>query len=526
MEPRRLQDLAFGLARSPLPYFAALSVWLLFLHEPWRDEAEHWLLVRDTPTMGAFFEALRYEGTPSLWHMLMMPLAKLGLPFMSARILHVAVAVAGVSAIWFLSPFSRREKWLLAFGYYTAYEFSAITRSYALFVLLLFVVARLDRERRARPILYALALAALANTTLHGLLIAAIVAAGYGLGLLRNRAWTRTVTVGAGLAVAGFALAAWQMRPPADLAPWLAHWHVMPPDDPPRVYDVVKSILEGFVPIPTTQQDFWNSSIFQALPASVMTLLAAGILAASFWTLRHQRDILWTYAAIMLVMQSLFVFKYYGGAHHAGLLFFVYLYCLWIVRARGPEAAIPPGGAGRSERAPDWRVRGQKALTFFVPVILALQVVAAGMAIERDARGQFSASGEAARFLEDHGLVGEDTFVAAYHSFAATGILAQLRDPDRQFFLVELNRSGTFTPWSAQWQASTHLSINEVLARVDAAAIGYDRVVLIINYDGTSPPGWVDGTTRLTWLTTIGAGVVGSLEEQFDIYIVQPPAPA
>src|SRR5436853_2707169 len=65
-------------------------------HEPWMDEAQAWLLAKDTSFKELFLKYLRYEGSPGLWHLILMIPAKLGLPYFSINILSAIFAATGV----------------------------------------------------------------------------------------------------------------------------------------------------------------------------------------------------------------------------------------------------------------------------------------------------------------------------------------------------------------------------------------------------------------------------------------------
>ena len=41
-------------------------------HEQWADEAQAWLLARDSSLFGLLFKNMRYEGHPPLWHLILM----------------------------------------------------------------------------------------------------------------------------------------------------------------------------------------------------------------------------------------------------------------------------------------------------------------------------------------------------------------------------------------------------------------------------------------------------------------------
>jgi len=55
--------------------YSAINIVVLIRHEPWEDEARAWLIARDLDLL-SIFKQMAYEGTPALWHMLLVPLAK------------------------------------------------------------------------------------------------------------------------------------------------------------------------------------------------------------------------------------------------------------------------------------------------------------------------------------------------------------------------------------------------------------------------------------------------------------------
>jgi hypothetical protein len=104
-------------------------------HEPWRDEADPWLYVRDAD-LAPILAWTRYAGLPALWFLCLAPPAKLGLPCASQKVLHIAIAAAAVGLMAARAPLSRLTKVLITFSYYFAYEYSVIIRSYAATVLI------------------------------------------------------------------------------------------------------------------------------------------------------------------------------------------------------------------------------------------------------------------------------------------------------------------------------------------------------------------------------------------------------
>src|SRR4030042_6089558 len=117
------KNASFGFAVFLILLYSAIQVLLLIHHEPWEDEARTWLIVRDLDIV-SIFNQMAYEGSPALWYMLLVPFAKIGLPYISEFILHLMIAIAAVTVFILYAPFSKITKILFIFSYYMAYEYS------------------------------------------------------------------------------------------------------------------------------------------------------------------------------------------------------------------------------------------------------------------------------------------------------------------------------------------------------------------------------------------------------------------
>src|SRR6202012_911792 len=76
-------------------YAAVVAMGIAF-HEPWADEAQAWLLARDQGFWHLMLHAIRYEGSPGLWHAFLWVLARMHVGYTGMRWVSGAVAVAGV----------------------------------------------------------------------------------------------------------------------------------------------------------------------------------------------------------------------------------------------------------------------------------------------------------------------------------------------------------------------------------------------------------------------------------------------
>ena len=69
--------------------YVGINLFLLSRHENWRDEAQAWQIAKNLG-LGGLFAQLRYEGHPCLWYLILMPFAKLGMPFSCMGLISLA----------------------------------------------------------------------------------------------------------------------------------------------------------------------------------------------------------------------------------------------------------------------------------------------------------------------------------------------------------------------------------------------------------------------------------------------------
>ncbi|MDR1564167.1 MAG: hypothetical protein LBS74_04330 [Oscillospiraceae bacterium] len=147
--------------------FAAMGLYSVINHEPWRDEAQAWLIARDC-TLPQLFEQISYEGHPALWHLILYPFAQGGASFWCIYAINGVFYIALLYLLFFKSPFSLWQSLAVAVASpVVCYSFEA--RSYMLMFLLLMLCAFLYPKRRERPILFAVSVLLLSNIHAHAI---------------------------------------------------------------------------------------------------------------------------------------------------------------------------------------------------------------------------------------------------------------------------------------------------------------------------------------------------------------------
>ena len=420
------------LAWGALAVYIALGVLIAAHHEPWRDEADPWLVARDADPV-TFVRRASLSGTPALWHLILVPLARGGAPYDAQKALHLAIAAATAALILFRAPFPRVTRVAAVFSYFLAYEYAIVVRSYALVVLLLLLIAMAYRTRRERPYRYAIPIALLANTTTHGTVLAALL----GLFFLYDTRLTRwkaaaVMVLGGLIAVAQLAAA------PGERATTFVH--IQP-------VAALATFRDAFAPL---------------FGGWIAALVAAAVLVtASLWLRGTLLALLWScYAALLFI----YAFWWIGGIRHAGLLLALTLAVLWMA----------------AHEAPVGRMRTACFAALTASLLLADY---ATLQVDRaDYWFAYSGAKEMAGFLHARGLA--ENPIAAHSEQATSAIAPYL---DRPLWYAGIEEYGTFTMWDKKFDAGVNVRYPVAVQRARTRFAGDPRALMLLNVEVPSP---------------------------------------
>ena len=143
--------------------YSIITFIILLFHESWRDEAQAWLIARDLNIID-IFRQMKYEGHPVIWYLILVPFAKLGLPYIFVKIVSWLICNIAVWLILKKAPFNLILKILFIFSMPMIYLYPSISRSYCLIPLAITIVAIYFGQRHEKPIQYILSILFLANT--------------------------------------------------------------------------------------------------------------------------------------------------------------------------------------------------------------------------------------------------------------------------------------------------------------------------------------------------------------------------
>lgn len=152
--------------------FLVVAGLLIQRHDLWRDEANPWVLARDSHSLRELLAYVRYEGHPPLWYLFLFVL-----PFVTQRPeamqwLHVALAASTVFIVLRFAPFPWLAKLLFPFGYFTLFEYGIISRNYQLILLLVVVFCAVHERKPKAYVWMGIVLFLLCQSHVYGLILA------------------------------------------------------------------------------------------------------------------------------------------------------------------------------------------------------------------------------------------------------------------------------------------------------------------------------------------------------------------
>ncbi|HWB33603.1 MAG TPA: hypothetical protein VG714_10545 [Acidobacteriaceae bacterium] len=493
---------AIGLDRydfGVLCLYLGVVGWGIWHHLACMDEAQAWLIARDSGLGELLFRRLHYEGAPALWPLMLWGMARLHLPYTAINWLGGALAAMGTILLLRHAPFPRVIRWLLPFTFFLAYQYAVIARSYVLLPALLFGLAILYSLQRSRPVLFAVVAGLLANISAHGAIVACVLMAMY---LVRSRrvdregivAPTRRRAVVAGVfglmlmtaLVVAFPApdGAFPKNSPATrgrlhavllklIGPEPSPVSTYPPDPP-----LEKSPIPGEAgknsSIVAHAVDYLVPRLVLTMNAATYPIAESNLLALTFyvgwgWWLwsRRQENLLVVYFAAIFLSCQIWIYS-----HHSGLFLLLLITLSWIVLETSKQV-----------RGPRWL---ERAFGGICVVVVVLQVGWTTHCLYAEARGPYDPGLATARFLEHAGLEGRAA------GFGFETVSAQPYAVGNLYF----NWPHSYYLWSTNADLSSRRT--EVASRHPAAVVVAEyidgREDMLNQWMAIAPPGRLEHT--------------------------------
>lgn len=408
--------------------YVALAIYAMLHHEPWGDEVHSWNIAKGSASYLDVLRNSRYEGHPPTWYTIMWIVSKCTRHFYGVQAVHLAIATLTVLLILFYSPLPLVSRLLIPFGYYFAFEFSILTRNYAIGVLAAFCSCLIMRRSfRFKMVCYYGLLLILANGHLFGLILAGSLHLYYLVGDYEHHKNRRRI---AAHVLAGAVLllpSCYCMFPPSSGALnvnfWMNRWDIS------NIMITLQSPLRSITPVPAWwKEHYWNTQFLMEWQYQYRwmkygtPLLSAGIITTLFFILRKSRksNLLFFSNLIVTCFISVLIFPL-GCARYAGLIYIGFLAAWWLYCYEATPA-----------RWHQWVVNS----------LLVVQVLGAAIAISADSRRPFSNFNRVGELISK--VPANEKMVVDYWGLNAIAAFI-----DKPFYCIDLKKEVSFLLWDS-----------------------------------------------------------------------------
>ena len=152
--------------------FIVLATIISLKHEYWADEANSWLIARDSTITSLLTKYSAVDGHPILFFIILKFFQLLGLNYNNLHFISILFSSLGVAIFLFKSNFKWYIKCLIPFTFFIFYQYTVISRSYCLLLLLFSLLAFIWEKRDKHYILFTILLILLTNLEIYTMLIA------------------------------------------------------------------------------------------------------------------------------------------------------------------------------------------------------------------------------------------------------------------------------------------------------------------------------------------------------------------
>jgi len=452
--------------------FLCIGLLNILTHEMWRDELQAWLIAKDSVSIVNLFHNLRYEACPGLWYICLYFISRFTAQPIAMQLFHLALAAATIYIFTRFSPFTKLQKILFAFGYYPLYEYTAISRNYAMGILFIFLLCVIFRTRTENYFLLSCILFMLAQTSAYGLMIA--ICFGFTLIMeyildnklrksLRAGKAKLIISIAVAIFILGIICSVFQFISPIDSGGRIWGTHI----DLKRIIRVLTIPWKSFVPIPLFMNTkFIVSTILPSLiPSAILSII---LLCFSLLLFARKPVVIFLYASSVIGLLMFSCFIYFGELRHHGHLFILFIACLWISDYYTDielKSRILNNLAGFCK----------KHKNRFITVILLINLILGLAASGVDWFYPFSAGKEIAKFIKDKQM--NNMLMLGDMDFPASVVAGYL---NRKIYYTQSNRFGSFVLWNNE---RGDRSANEILEKARELSLQRkEGILLIMNY--------------------------------------------
>jgi len=419
--------------------FLTISIILITRHEFWYDEINSWDRAIDSNSFKDFIANMHdSEGHPFFWSFLLFLISKLTLNIETIKILHLSISAIAIFIFLKYSPFKKVINILFIFSYFLFYEYSIISRNYALGVLFIFLFCALYKDKYKNIIFISISLLLLAQTNIYCTLISVVLSIYFITDLTLNyklnkseKILKKNIIISILIIFLGWALIYWQLGSQV-----LGNTQAFQINSIKLLDNsislVPRGIISAFLPIPRLNYLFWYTNVNYVTQYLVNHRLIYSIILAIVLTIIPifflKRKIILVYISGTSLMLLIPFFIYKGVLRHYGNIIILLIACLWLSKYE----------------VNDKYLINKKAFKYFfylyISIFLLISITGSCIAFYYEYKYPFSEGKEVAEYI-DRNFNTDDLTIVGFRCMDTNVVSAYLQ---KKFYYPELKQYGRF----------------------------------------------------------------------------------
>ena len=407
--------------------YIAIAWYTMSHHELWGDEIHSWNIAKASNSFADLLSNTRYEGHPPLWYTILWTVSKFTHDPGSIQVIHLVIACLIAFLVLFFSPFPLLTKLLIPFGYFFLFEYSVLSRNYAIGILMAFCICIImSRNFKGKTVLYYCLLFLLSNSHLLALVLAASIHL-YFLFILKEQGKSkRSLLVHVLTSIAIFIPSVFFILPPPDSSLntnfWLSRWSAN------QLFSIVQAPLRSFVPIPNwSEYHFWDTNFLVGKKTNwFIPIISGTLILLAIIVLKKNKKSLYLFLCNFLLIVLLSFIIPFTNARHVGFIFIGFLVALWFYCEHQ---------------------KLDKSRHLIVLLLLAFQLIGGVIAVTKDVKYPFSNSSRVIDLLNQ--VSPEQKIVTDYWCLNNLAAFT-----DKPYYCVDLQREATFLLWNSELKSA------------------------------------------------------------------------
>ena len=401
-------------------------------HELWGDEIHSWNIAKASKGFFDLISNTRYEGHPPVWYIVLWTISKFTHDPAFIQIAHLIIACLVVFIILFYSPFTFFIKLLIPFGYFFLFEYSILSRNYAIGVLIaLCICVVMYKNFKVKLLLYYALLFLLSNTHLLALLLGISFHLYFLLVLKETQEKYNSLFVHLALGIVILLPAVYFIFPPSDSSLsanyWLDRWNIN------QLSSISQAPLRAFAPIPAWwEYNYWDTQfIIAAGSRSAITKWLTPIFSFGFVLLvcfllkKNKKSLYFFLFNFLLIILVSFILPF-TNSRHIGFIFIGFIIAFWFY---------------------SYQQSISTKQNIIVLGLLLLQIIGAIISISKDIRFPFSNGYKVKELLNE--IPEQNKTITDYWCLNTLSAFT-----DRSFYCVDLQKEASYLLWNNELTAA------------------------------------------------------------------------